>query len=285
MRTVTLVAHDRPSHTAKAICALTDAILKSDEQIFDTLILSIDPGCQEVTDVCDKAAEMLSNAGVINCALYVNKEKFGVSGNTLVALSRAFEEHGSDFNLSIEDDAILTPDAALLAQWFDDKYGGEESTYTLFSMCNHRAFGRGENPGNIANDPAYLVESLLITSPFAWCLPACHWPFVQDSWDRKTLPPNGWDFSLSFSMRLAKRRALHPILSRCQNIGKTGVHSNPEDFKRTEEGIIHSDGSYAGPYKIVGRVPDSEFNVVDDWMVAELQRIKEESNEEHKSGS
>jgi hypothetical protein len=152
-------------------------------------------------------------------------------------------------------------------------------------MCNHRAFGRGENPGNIANDPAYLVESLLITSPFAWCLPACHWPFVQDSWDRKVLNPSGWDFSLSFSMRLARRRALHPILSRCQNIGETGVHSNPENFKRTEEGIIHSDGSYAGPYKIVGRVPDSEFNVVDDWMVAELQRIKEESNEEHKSGS
>ena len=274
VKTVTLVAHNRPGYTAQAIGALAEALLKPDDQVFDKLIFSIDPGSDEVVAICERASEMLAESGVIECAVYVNVSKFGVAGNTLVALQRAFEEHDSDFNLSIEDDALLTPDAAILANWFYETNGGPASDYALMSMCNHRDFGRGHNPGDIPDNPEYVVEAAHISSPFAWCTTRWQWPYIKSTWNRKELPPNGWDWSLSFAMRLKRMRALHPVLSRCKNIGREdGINETPESFDRLQTGIVYSNGEYPGPYRVVARVPDEELRKIDPWMRTEYERM------------
>lgn len=274
MRTITLVAHDRPQYTAEAIVALTDAVLKSEETLFDLLIFSIDPKDCGTLDVCTKAGNVLSDNGVINCAIFLNDKNYGVAGNTALALGRAFEEFGSEFNLSIEDDALLTEDALLLADWFAKNHGNETSPYLLMSMCNHSLFGKGSNPGGIDDDPSYLVETPYITSPFAWCASKHSWGFIKDTWDRKVEPPNGWDFSLSFSMRLAKKRGIHPVVSRCRNIGEVGVNSTSEIHRATQAGVKYSDGQYAGEYRVVAKFPDQELDKIDPWMVSEIERLK-----------
>ena len=272
MRTITLVAYDRPGYVARAIGAMTEALLKLDDRIFDKLIFSIDPGNVEVSRVCEHAAEVLSSGGVIECITYKNVQRFGVAGNALVALSRAFEEHGSDFNLHLEDDACLIPDAAILAKWFDEAHGGPLSDYLLMAMCNHRDFGHGKNPGDVPNDPELMAESAHIPAPFAWCASKYQWSFIRDSWDKKTVPPTGWDWSLSFAMRLGRKRALHPVLSRCRNIGREGgTHESPMTFDSTQLGIAYSDGNYAGPYRVAVRIPDSELLKLDPWMLPELR--------------
>lgn len=280
MKTVTLIAHSRPAYTAQAITALAAALLVPDEPVFDKLIISIDPGNAEVELICNKMAEILSD-GVIECVTYVNVPRQSASTTDtvaeaeLLALSRAFEEHGSELNLSIEDDAILTPDAALLADWFWECHGGPASEYLLMAMCNHRDFGRGENPGGVPNDPSYVAESAHIAAPFAWCMSKWQWPFVRDSWNCKKVNPSGWDWSLSYAMRLARKRALHPILSRCQNIGREGgVHEYPEWFDKSQGGLTYSDGTYAGCYEIVVRIPDSELQRPEPWMLAEMERSR-----------
>ena len=277
MKTVTLIAHSRPGYTAQAIGALAEALLKPDEPIFDKLIISIDPGNAEVETICNRMAEVLSTSGVIDCTVYVNAPRQSpsptdaVAENELLALSRAFEEHGSEFNLSIEDDAILTPDAALLAKWFWECHGGPASKYTLMAMCNHRDFGHGENPGGVPNDPSYVAEASHIAAPFAWCMSKWQWPFVRDYWNKKVVNPSGWDWSLSYAMRLDKRRTLHPVLSRCKNIGREGgVHEYPEWFDKSQGGLVYSDGMYAGPYKIVVKIPDSELEKLEPWMLPEV---------------
>lgn len=273
MKTVTLVAHNRPGYTAEVIGALTEALLKPSDSVFDKLIISIDPGNSAVTAICEKAAEILAESGIIEGVVYQNVQKFGVAGNAYIALQRAFEEHGSDFNLYIEDDALLMPDAAVTADWFYKCHGGPFSDYTLFGLCNHRDYGRGQNKGGIKDDPSYMVESSHIPSPFAWCTTKWQWPFIKASWDRKWVPPTGWDWSLSYAMRLERRRALHPVLSRCRNIGREGgEHETPETFDQTQTGLVYSDGSFEGEYKIVAKIPEEELMRLDDWMVAERWR-------------
>ena len=277
MNTITLIVHDRPVYTAKAISALAEALLKPNESVFDLLIMSVDPGCGEVAEVCDRAAQALTESGVIECAVYLNAPRQSasptdaVAENELLALSRAFDEHGSEYNLSLEDDAALTPDAALLADWFYRGHGGPLSDYLLMAMCNHRDFGRGKNPGDVPDDPSYIAEAAHIAAPFAWCLSRWQWPFVRDSWNKKVVNPSGWDWSLSYAMRLAKKRSLHPILSRCKNIGREGgVHESVESFDQSQGGLVYSNGTYEGNYKIVVRVPDSELQRLEPWMLSEL---------------
>jgi murein DD-endopeptidase MepM/ murein hydrolase activator NlpD len=289
MRTITLVTHNRPKYAAEAVIALTDAILKSESTLFDLLIFSIDPGDDdgftEACEMCNKAGDVLSENGIIDCAMYVNDKNYGASGNTLLALNRAFDQNGSDFNLSIEEDALLTEDALLLADWFAKMHGDEASPYLLMSMCNHALFGKGKNPGGINDDPSYLVETPYITSPFAWCASKHAWPFLLDSWDRKVEPPNGWDFSLSFSMRLAKKKAIHPVLSRCKNIGEVGTNTNSEVFALTQKGLKYSDGKYVGPYFVVAKLQDGELDKIDPWMASEIERQKAEDERAKQSGN
>lgn len=274
MRTITLIAHSRPAYTANVIGALAEALLKPDAALFDLLIFSIDPGNKNVVDVCESSAEMLAKSGIIECSLYVNTEKFGIAGNTFLALQRAFEEHGSDFNMSLEDDAVVTPDAVILADWFHQVHGDPFSKYAMMSLCNHRDFGRGENPGGIPNDPSYLAEAMYISSPFAWCTTRHQWPFIKSTWNHKQCVPSGWDWSLSHAMRLKRMRSLHPILSRCKNIGcYGGVNETPQTFMRTQTNLVYSDGEYLGRYDVVARVDEQDLSRLDDWMISEHERM------------
>ena len=282
MKTITMIAHDRPAYTAQAIGALAEALVKLDELTFDELIFSIDPGNDEVARVCERASQTLAESGIVECSVYVNASRQSasptdaVAENELLALGRAFEDRDSDFNLSLEDDAVLTPDAALLAKWFWECHGGPASEYTLMAMCNHRDFGRGKNPGGIPDDPSYVAEATHISSPFAWCTSRWQWPFIRDHWNKKVVNPSGWDWSLSYAMRLDKRRALHPVLSRCKNIGREGgVHEYPEWFDQSQGGLVYSNGTYAGPYKVVAKIPDSELERLEPWMLPELERSKQ----------
>jgi hypothetical protein len=273
VRTVTLTVHDRLAYTARTIGTLASMLISGSGPIFDKVVISVDPGNDDVVDFCDNACQVFSNSGIADCAMYVNGEKLGVAGNALSALTRAFEVEGSDMNLAIEDDALLTTDAGRLACWYQDE--AHDDRYLLLSMCNHRDFGRGANPGGIPDDASYVLESPRITAPFAWCTTKKNWPFIAETWDTKKLPPNGWDFSLSYAMRLHFKRALHPVVSRCENIGEFGgVHETPDSFRATQTGLLYSDGAYDGPYKIVGRIPSEELLKLDDWMVSEFESEK-----------
>jgi hypothetical protein len=75
-------------------------------------------------------------------------------------------------------------------------------------------------------------------------------------------------------MRLARSRALHPVLSRCKNIGREGgVNETSDTFDKTQTNLAYSDGEYCGHYKIVGRIPDAELAKFDDWMKPEYERM------------
>ncbi len=269
MKTITFTAYNRPECTAQALQALYEALARA--PFFDKLIISIDPGNNQVEGVCETFAQFFSDVGLIDCDMHVNKVLFDASGNALVSLQRAFDMLDSDFNLHLEDDAIISPDALHMVQWFYESWGGPLSDYTLMSLCNHRDFGKGQHP-DLEDDQSYMVESAFITAPFAWCASRFQWPFIKTHWNRKELPPNGWDWSLSMAMSLECRKSLHPTLSRCRNIGIVGQNSNERIFKATQEGLKYSDGEYSGTYKIVGRIAPGPM-VIENWAQTEFARM------------
>jgi hypothetical protein len=252
MNTITLVAKDRPEYLIECLSHLVKAILEDEHDFFDRIIICLEPGNDAVLAICQSVGELLAD-GLMNVEIYQNL---------------AFDEYQSDFNLHLEDDACVAPDALRVLRYFKEHFEGPVSRYTLFSMCNHRAFGKQEG---IPLDPSMMAESRLITSPFAWAMSKHQWPFVKDSWNKKQEPPNGWDFSLSFALCTAGRRTLHPFLSRCKNIGRlNGVHETYESFDKTQVGLEHSDGTYRGLYRVAARLPDSELFKIEDWMRTEL---------------
>lgn len=263
MRTITLVGYNRIGYMAQAIGALVEC---RGIETFDKLIISVEPGCSEVIEMCHRAAKMLSDGGVIDVEVYENIQRLGVAWNPFVALCRAFEIHGSDFNLAIEDDALLRPDAIDVLNWFESNHGGPTSEYTLMSMCNHKEYFMPE----VVKYPDSVVESDHITSPFAWACTKHQFPFIKSAWNFKTVPPLGWDWSLSMAMRLESRKAVHPMLSRCQNIGReNGTNETPETFDKTQLHLPYSDGSYSGEFVFDLKILNGDVRELNNWMLPE----------------
>jgi len=266
VKSITLVAYNRPLYTDEVLRALASCRLISD---FDRLAIFVDPGCADVAGLCRTWSKRMPIAAEV----FANESRLGVAGNPLKAYSYVFEQLAVDYNVAIEDDAVLSPDALELALWFHDHHGSETSRYCFFNLCDHYRYrGEGRNWGNVPEDPSLIAENADLSSPFAWCLPRREWPFVKRNWNQNTRSIGGWDWSIRFAMRMEGRIALTPVLSRCRNIGRlNGTHENEETY-RAQLGLRHSDGSYRGGFNMVNRVSEEQSRRLARWMIPEVPR-------------
>jgi hypothetical protein len=203
----------------------------------------------------------------------VNEERLGVAGNPFRAYRSVFDGLGAQFNLAIEDDAVLSPDAIELALWFYSRHGDRDSRYTFLNLCDHYNYrGEGRNKGGVAHDPALLGETACISSPFAWCFTRHQWSFIKKSWNKNSRSIRGWDWSLRFAMRMEGRVSLTPVVSRCQNIGRLdGTYETGETFY-VQQGLSYSDGSYQGDFGLVNPITEQEARILERWMIPEIPR-------------
>lgn len=250
MKTITLVAYKRPAYTNEVLRHLA-CCRKLDQ--FHRLCIFIDPGNDEVVEVCRARRQSFS----IPVELTVNEKLLGVAQNPVRAYTFVFEELSTDFNVAIEDDAALTPDALELALWFYANHGSPSSRYSFLNLCDHYDYrGAGMNRGNVAEDPSLLAESINLSSPFAWCFTRHSWPFVKRNWNKNTRSIWGWDWSMRFGMRMEGRIALTPVVSRCQNIGRMdGTFETGQTFW-VQQGLRYSNGSYQGDFSLVNPVTE-----------------------------
>lgn len=276
MRTIALVLCRRPDLVAGCVEALVNC---QELDKFDELLFSIDGGFVEGREVAKRAeacALAISDAGLISCDIVSRGPNLGVAAHPLACLSWAFEQKNSDLHVQVEDDGLLKPDALRLALWFQEFKAKSCPEATLLGMSNHRDFGKGQHPEIPEDDPALIAEALHIPSPFAWATTPDEWEFLGRWWDFKRVSPHGWDYSLSMAMRIKRRISLHPILSRCQNVGRVGgVHESPKTFDLTQLGVKYREDRYDGDYSVVARVDGSDLNKLDDWMLGEWARIQD----------
>lgn len=274
MNTISMLLHGRPELLQDAVSSLINCDNLAN---FHKLVFSIDPGHprqKEVAGAAKAVANVLEKQGIIECSVITAPHHMGLVKHPITVLSHCFNALGSELHVQLEDDAHLKSDGLRLALWFkqNSKYMPDA---LLLSMCNHRAFGKGQQKQIPENDPSIIVESPYITSPFAWALNQVNWPTVERYWGFKRFAPTAWSFSLSMGMRMSKKVGLHPALSRCQNVGREGgVHETPDTFDNSQVGLMYQDAKYDGPYVLRARVDREDLKMYDDWMVSELEATR-----------
>ena len=210
MRTITIAAYRRPEYLQEVLRSLEKALEYCPEFKPDHIILGIDPGG-------DLEVEQRDHSPI---EIIRWPEHLGVNEHPRRLLQYAFMELGSDFNLHLEDDTVLSPDALRLALWFE-KWGYEALTLSLHS--HSRDF---ENARRV-----YSTERF---GAWGWACTRHAWTgWLSHYWNYKRELPIGWDWSISKLMAVENLHSLAPALSRARNIGREkGTYQTPEGYDR-----------------------------------------------------
>lgn len=275
MKTISILLHSRPELLEPTMTALLRA---QNLDWFDLVLFCVDVGHPKSAECAESAracAKLLTETGVIDASVFVQDRNQGIEAHSGLALHAAFEWAGSDFNVYLEDDALVKPDTLRLFLWWEQFGPALFKDCCLIAGSNHTHFGRGTQRLIPEDDPKIVVESLHIPSPFCWATTKAWWPFFKKWWCFKQEPPNGFDWSLSMAMRLNKLVAMHPALSRCQNIGREGgAHETGETFDQTQLGLHYQEEPYEGIYELMGRMDRALLERLDPWMVSEMRRLR-----------
>src|SRR5574343_1470620 len=221
MKTMTLVAYNRPAYTAETLASIENA------RGFDTykLYIALEPGNKETRDVVINFCQRHQNTVLIE-----NPLKLGCNWNNKCVYDRIIAE-GSEFNVAIEDDTPITIDALELADWFF-KHPKRDDYLFLQFFSLHKVIER-----------ELEIMPCSMFSAWGWC-------FTKEKYEKEIEPywmcnPMGWDFSITSYMEAASVRGLRPILSRSRNVGRElGTYCSPKIWDATFPGLVVSDGSY-----------------------------------------
>jgi len=181
----------------------------------------------------------------------------GAINNMFNVLNAAFS-HGSTFNLHLEDDLLLAPDAVNLANWYYDNYKDKPLTYTSYGMFGFQP--RGEDYTALEEVPFF--EGL------GWCAFKENWEACyKRSWydgtlARKYFQAHGWDWNVQAYFKEYSCKAIRPLINRTQHNGREGgtcctlahhdKHYTPLKWNKTEK---------IKDFKIVGT-----SNATEDWI-------------------
>jgi hypothetical protein len=213
-------------------------------------------------------------------------DNYGCDRNTLFSISRAFL-HGSEFNLHIEDDTVLSPDALDLCDWFwrlperDDYVLLNLFAYSKSLKCavckgvgapwNNSASVPCTVCGGLGNRGLDVLESARFNS-WGWAITRGMWEkYLLPEWNaKKQTNPMGWDWSVGLTIQRHGLKTLHPALSRVKNIGReNGTYETPEHWDSWAKDLVASPGGFGKEFRITERI--AEMPPVDGWVTEELE--------------
>jgi len=216
MRTVSICAYNRPEYLHEVLIGL--GIAREFCPEFNArVIIGVDHGAPEPVLVL---AHMHADE-VIEWP-----EHLGVSEHPRRLLQYVFTEVESNFNLHLEDDTVLSPDALRLALWFErhDECG------EILSL--HSKSTDYENPGCVRPRPDFGV--------WGWVADDLVWEqWLAPTWNHRRTPPLGFDYSITDTLKQNGLIVLSPALSRVHNIGReNGAHQSPEGYDEEMKGLV-----------------------------------------------
>ena len=164
------------------------------------------------------------------CTLTRNPTRLGVRANPYATIARAFES-GSTFNLCLEDDFLLAPDALLLADWYKENHRPRWAALNLLAgTC-----GSAANL-SVPDCPSQIFESR--------CFNSIGVGFTRADWNRistifrgrkrpfysrRSILDWGWDWAVYGAVLMSPQlRVIQPLAARCTHTGETGTHCTPE---------------------------------------------------------
>jgi len=181
----------------------------------------------------------------------------GARDNMFNVLNAVFTE-GTDFNLHLEDDFLLSPDTVDLANWYYENFKNNPLAYTSYGMFGFSPRG----------DDYTLLEEVPFFEGLGWCAfkenwEACYKPSWYDEvLVKKYFQAFGWDWSVQAFFKEYKCKALRPLINRTQHNGRVGgtcctvqhhdKHYVPLKWNQTE---------HITEFKIMGKSEETE-----DWI-------------------
>jgi len=169
-KTITVAAYNRPELLAKLLASLESQLLPLDDY---KLYIRIDAGgdhFKEVKSVAHSACFMDAN-------IFYPKQNEGCVLNTYRIMERVFDEEGADWNVYLEDDFVLSPDAFNLVEWYiehSEELKAIEGVEDIGAYCLCRLWESGEP------DEVYLARAFV------------GWGFLMDSHQWQTYAKPAW---------------------------------------------------------------------------------------------
>src|SRR5258708_4029596 len=105
LKTITLTAFNRPTYTQEVLQSL-----RCNNTTGYVLFIAVEPGCDRTIEIC-RAVDFMP------VEVIVNPSRLGINHNNKNIYETVFN-CGRQWNLAIEDDTPLSPDALELAEWF-----------------------------------------------------------------------------------------------------------------------------------------------------------------------
>ena len=235
-RTITIAAYNRAKYLEQVMDSLSTALDACPEFKPQQITIGIDPLDKTIfhTEVVSVANTFLLSRRDYFCRVIVWPEHLGVNEHPRRLLQYAFEELESGFNVHLEDDTVLSPDALRLALWFSQLDTASVYTAGCLAVCLHNPSLNYDNPERV-----YRTEAF---GAWGW---GCHYAawsrWLAKRWNHKRELPIGWDWSITETMRDNGLRCFAPSLSRVRNIGRLGgTYQTPQGYDHDFAGQVQA---------------------------------------------
>ena len=210
MKTITIPVGYRPEYLKN----LLDNLSKFDLSDY-TIVCSV-----EASPVCIKLLEEypLPITIIRKPRSIGHNSHSGARDNMYNVLRHAFDEMGSEFNVHLEDDFILSPDAFNLANWYYNNFKDKPLTYMSYGLFSWASAGKD-------------FEGVTAAESFhglGWCAFKENWDicygkyWYDDVLARKYADAFGWDWAMQAAFKEFNWRSLVPCISRTFHNGREG---------------------------------------------------------------
>lgn len=204
-KTITITCFNRPAYLERVL----ETLICNDLTHW-RLLIGVEPSDRR-KEILEVIASTLP-AG-IEAEIILNIRQLGVLEHPHQLISRAFRS-GSDLNIYLEDDTIVSPDLTRIAQWYASL--DHEKLVCLNLMhgeCGGRHHVSIDLPGMLLATKHFNSLGFVLT-PGQW---ESHFkPHWFDSW-------RGWDWSiLDLVARSSDLKTLQPLCPRANHIGRDG---------------------------------------------------------------
>jgi len=242
MKTITVAAYNRPGLLAKLLKSLEEQIRSLADY---KLYIRIDAGGNQFENV----KQVALGVDFMDVDVLYPKRNEGCIINTYKLMEWVFEWGRADWNVYLEDDFILSPDAFNLVEWYIEyseelKKGIED--IGAYCLCRLRESG---DPEKIYLSRAFVGWGFLMNehqwrtyAKPAWCNAKKLWGY-----DRM------WDNSVADYIRTcgATVHNAFPELSRITNTGRVGTHFTARKYDELMQNHVYNRERKIYDYRLV----------------------------------
>lgn len=135
--TITLTTNNQPQYLQvmlQTLKAAYERVELSKKRLISCLYIFCEPN-QECIDICN------SIDWIPNVRVHVNSVKMGVRKNPYQALDYVFNSAKSPFNLHLEDDLLIHPNALRMFLFFYDRFKSSLDTFFVYELFQYTTIG------------------------------------------------------------------------------------------------------------------------------------------------